>query len=67
MSDTTKTVETAKHIGAELGKAAAKATVQTAVEMAAATALLVTVGLVANKVQERRAKKAASQQEEPSK
>ena len=57
MSDTTETASAAKTVAVELGKAAAKATVQTAVEMTAAVALLATIGFVAQKVQERRAKK----------
>lgn len=56
MSDTT-TVEAAKDVAVELGKVAAKAAVQTAVEVTAAVALLAAAGFVAQKVQDRRAKK----------
>lgn len=59
MSDTT-TTEAAKTVATELGKIVVKTTVQTAVEVTAAVALLAAVGFVATKVQERRAKKAVT-------
>ena len=57
MSDTTTTAEVAKDVAVELAKIAAKTTVQTAVELTAAVALLAAAGFVAQKVQARRAKK----------
>jgi predicted deacylase len=62
MTDTTA-VETTTSISAELGKAAVRATAQTAVEMAAAVALLAAAGAVINVVEKRRAKKAAKNTE----
>jgi hypothetical protein len=56
MSDTI-TAEATTSIASELGKAVVRASVQTALEMTAAVALLAAGGFVANKVQERRAKK----------
>jgi hypothetical protein len=57
MTDTTA-AEATKDVAVELGKAVVRASVQTAVEMTAAIAVLAAGGFVAQKVQARRAKKA---------
>lgn len=61
MSEATETATNAvADFAKELGTAAAKATVQTAVEIAAATALLVAFGYTYDRIQRRKAKKNAT-------
>lgn len=58
MTDTA-TTEAVANVAKEIGKFAVKSAAQTAVEVTAATAILLATGYVYNVVQTRRAKKAA--------
>lgn len=60
MSDAIETAVDAKSVALEVGKFAAKAAVQSTVEVTAAISILVVAGYAYSKIEERRAKKAAA-------